>query len=114
MVKKLLRRPQVEEMTGLSRSTIYDKIRSGTFPGPVRLGDRAVGWHQVEVEEWIASRSRSVGEFLPVEEDTLAMPDMPKSGGRIRLSSIRIRVGEELRVPEPDELPFVLLGKSRR
>ena len=35
---------QVEARTGLSRSTIYARVKVGTFPAPVSLGPRAVGW----------------------------------------------------------------------
>ena len=58
----ILRRKAVEARTGLSRSTIYDYIRAGRFPAPVRVGDRAVGWVASEVDSWLAAqveRSRS-------------------------------------------------------
>ena len=59
---RIERRKQVEARTGLSRSTIYDGVRAGTFPAPVRLGPRAVGWLASEVDDWLAAkveRSRS-------------------------------------------------------
>ncbi|WP_255209611.1 AlpA family phage regulatory protein [Sulfitobacter donghicola] len=40
----MLRRPAVELMTGLSRSTIYRQISGEVFPKPLKLGKRAVGW----------------------------------------------------------------------
>ncbi len=49
----ILRRKQVESRTGLSRSTIYLRIQQGTFPKPINLGARAVGWVEKEVEEWL-------------------------------------------------------------
>lgn len=52
----ILRRKQVQQRTGLSRSTIYLRIAQGTFPKAVSLGARAVGWLDVEIEEWLASR----------------------------------------------------------
>ena len=52
----ILRRKQVEARTGLSRSTIYARIRAGTFPAPVSLGPRAVGWIENDVERWISDR----------------------------------------------------------
>jgi prophage regulatory protein len=52
----VLRRKQVEARTGLSRSTIYLRISEGTFPKPVSLGARAVGWVEAEVSEWLAAR----------------------------------------------------------
>lgn len=51
-----LRRKQVEARTGLSRSTIYLHIQQGTFPAPVHLGVRAVGWIESEITAWIADR----------------------------------------------------------
>jgi len=50
---RILRRPQVEERTGLSRSTLYLRMKSGKFPRPVNLGGRAVGWLESKVESWI-------------------------------------------------------------
>ena len=55
-ILSILRRKQVEERTGLSRSTIYLRIQEGTFPRPVNLGARAVGWLENEIEAWLAAR----------------------------------------------------------
>jgi prophage regulatory protein len=52
----ILRRYQVEKRTGLSRSTIYLRIQEGTFPRPINLGARAVGWLENEIEAWLAAR----------------------------------------------------------
>lgn len=52
----ILRRKQVEMRTGLSRSTIYARMASGTFPKPIDLGGgRAVGWIEEEVDQWLKS-----------------------------------------------------------
>jgi len=51
----ILRRKQVEQRTGLSRSTIYDRIKAGEFPAPVRLGEHAVGWLEHEVHDWLTA-----------------------------------------------------------
>lgn len=52
----ILRRKEVEARTGLSRSTIYLHISKGTFPKPISLGPRAVGWIESEIDAWFASR----------------------------------------------------------
>jgi prophage regulatory protein len=52
----ILRRKQVEKRTGLSRSTIYLRIQEGTFPRPIKLGARAVGWLENEIEAWLTAR----------------------------------------------------------
>ena len=51
--KSFVRLPQVIDRTGLSRSTIYFRISEGSFPAPVSLGGRAVGWVDTEVHAWI-------------------------------------------------------------
>ena len=52
----VLRRKQVESITGLSRSSIYSKMEIGTFPKPIKLSERSVGWLDSEVQDWLKSR----------------------------------------------------------
>jgi prophage regulatory protein len=52
----ILRLPAVRSRCGLSRSSIYLKIRKGEFPRPISLGARAVGWLASEVSLWLADR----------------------------------------------------------
>lgn len=56
---KHLRRHAVEEMTGLSRSTIYDLMAKGVFPRPVRLTAKAVAWPESAVAAWLATRPKT-------------------------------------------------------
>ena len=53
MATIILRLPNILARTGLSRSTIYQRVSDGVFPKPVSLGGRAVGWIESEVEEWL-------------------------------------------------------------
>jgi prophage regulatory protein len=50
VVGAILRRKQVEQAVGLSRSTIYQRMKDGTFPHPVALGERVVGWRVADIE----------------------------------------------------------------
>lgn len=50
----LIRRKEVEKLTALSRSRIYDLMKIGKFPKPVQLGAMSVAWLEIEVREWIA------------------------------------------------------------
>jgi prophage regulatory protein len=52
----IIRRKQVEARTGLSRSTIYQRIKEGTFPTAVSLGERAVGWIESEINTWLTTQ----------------------------------------------------------
>ncbi|WP_202974318.1 helix-turn-helix transcriptional regulator [Xanthomonas arboricola] len=52
---RLLRIAQVKDRVGMSQTTIYDRIKKGTFPRPVPL-DTLVAWLESEIDEWIAAR----------------------------------------------------------
>ena len=63
---KLLKRPEVEAVTRLSRSNIYARIVKGTFPEPVRLGPNSVAWRADDIKAWLASLpSARSGEEQP-------------------------------------------------
>ncbi len=56
---RIMRTSEVVKLTGLSKTTIWRRVRSGDFPMPVRLGSlatRSVGWREGEIERWIDSR----------------------------------------------------------
>jgi prophage regulatory protein len=50
-MNKLLRFPAVCEAIGACKTSLYQRIRSGTFPRPVRLSTRSVAWPSEEIEE---------------------------------------------------------------
>ncbi|WP_175832899.1 helix-turn-helix transcriptional regulator [Burkholderia cenocepacia] len=54
----ILRRRQVEQCTGLSRSTIYKRMQEGTFPRAIALGGRMVGWRAADIEQFLADPAR--------------------------------------------------------
>jgi len=51
-----LRLGDVLEKTGLGRSTVYRMVAERTFPAPVKLAKRAVGWRQEDVRQWAIGR----------------------------------------------------------
>ncbi len=53
---RILRRPAVLEKTGLKISTQRNLEARGEFPKRIKLGERASGWLESEVDDWIASR----------------------------------------------------------
>ncbi|MNY12296.1 Prophage CP4-57 regulatory protein (AlpA) [compost metagenome] len=53
---RLLRLPEVERLTGLRRSTIYEQMRKGIFPRSVKAGQRTAAWPESAVQSWIAER----------------------------------------------------------
>lgn len=58
MEDKFIRCNQVEDLTGLSRSTLYRKITTGEFPKPVKISPRASRWRLSEVAAWMESIPR--------------------------------------------------------
>lgn len=56
MPKRYIRRPEVEKITALSRSTIYRLMDAGEFPRPIRLTKKAVAWSEADILDWLASR----------------------------------------------------------
>lgn len=55
-IDRMLRRKEVEAITGRSRSAIYEGMAAGTFPKPVKIGARAVAWPESVIRNWIAER----------------------------------------------------------
>jgi prophage regulatory protein len=60
--ERLLRLPEVESMVGLRKSSIYEGIKAGTFPAPVKLSRRAVCWPASAIDAWIADRIKTGGK----------------------------------------------------
>lgn len=56
---RILRLKEVMQLTGLSRTGIYERIKNGGFPQQVNLGGRSIGFVDIEVREWIAGRIRN-------------------------------------------------------
>ncbi|WP_410482841.1 helix-turn-helix transcriptional regulator [Sphingomonas sp. A2-49] len=52
-VDRLIRRSEVELITSLSKSSIYNYINCGSFPPPVSLGRGAVRWRLSDITNWI-------------------------------------------------------------
>jgi prophage regulatory protein len=55
-IPRVLRLPEVEVVTGKPRSGIYEEVENGTFPAPIPLSERAVGWLESEVIAWLEQR----------------------------------------------------------
>lgn len=53
---RIMRRIEVEQLVGLKRSQLYLLMAQGSFPKPVRLSERAVGWRARDVATWLSSR----------------------------------------------------------
>lgn len=52
----ILRKPQVVALTGRSYTSLRRDIKRGTFPRPVQIGPRSIGWRSEEVQAWLDAR----------------------------------------------------------
>ena len=55
---RILRIGKVSEMTGVRKSTIYKNVADGSFPKPIRLGARSVGWRLSDIVAWLQAPER--------------------------------------------------------
>lgn len=53
---RILRSVEVCKVIGLSRTTLWRRVRDGQFPKPIRLSANAVGWRSSVIDEWLSSR----------------------------------------------------------
>ena len=67
MTDRILRMPQVVEMVGLCRASIYNKMRDDAFPRQVKLG-RLSGWLESEVQGWIREQTRQSRQDMPQDD----------------------------------------------
>lgn len=50
---RLIRLHDVRHQTGIGRSAIYQRIKDGSFPAPIKIGARAVAWLSTDIDAWI-------------------------------------------------------------
>ena len=56
MAKNLIRRREVEARIGLACSTIYAMMADSKFPHPIKIGRRAVGWIEEDINNWLSNK----------------------------------------------------------
>ena len=84
-LRRILRLPEVEAVTGLKRSQIYEDILDGRFPAPVPLGERAVGWIEDEVAAWLDARiAERDAELTEREGETARRREGPMTSAHSR------------------------------
>lgn len=52
----VLRWPEVAKIVPISRSHAHALAAQGKFPKPIKLGPRASGWLESEINAWLAER----------------------------------------------------------
>ena len=62
MEETFIRRKALEAKLGLSCSTIYAMMAADKFPRPVKIGRRAVGWRNTDIQAWVRSKVDAANE----------------------------------------------------
>lgn len=81
---KLLRIREVQQVSGLTESTIYQGMRRQTFPSSIALGGRSVAWRAADVQAWLdadprreryaaSKRKESESSIIPKGEPSASM-----------------------------------------
>jgi prophage regulatory protein len=52
MATKFLRKLSVLDHIPFSESTLWRRVKDGSFPPPVRIGERIVVWRESDIERW--------------------------------------------------------------
>jgi prophage regulatory protein len=89
---RILRLPAVEAKTGLKHSSIYEGIKNGTFPPPVPLGPKAVGWVEPELDDWILSR---IAIRDSAAQQTDLKPQKMTGRGKDRVEPVKIAINDD-------------------
>ena len=58
--QEFIRLNVVQEITSLSKSTIYRLISEGDFPKQIQIGKRAVVWVRSDINAWINQKLKTV------------------------------------------------------
>lgn len=93
---RLLRIREVLRLCGLSRATLYREIKLHTFPAPVKLSARSVGWLQEDVAQWLEARIAQRGPAYDAapRQRPGAAKEMAVTADRDRSRELQRREGE--------------------
>ncbi|EOG3605434.1 AlpA family phage regulatory protein [Enterobacter cloacae] len=57
--KGYIRRFRLAELLGVSVSTIDRKVRNGTLPNPIKLGEKITAFDAQEINRWLLERRKA-------------------------------------------------------
>ncbi|MEN8398888.1 helix-turn-helix transcriptional regulator [Acinetobacter towneri] len=53
-------KPAKQGLLPMGESTIWEQVRAGKFPQPVKLTERVTAWRISDIEEWMRSKGMEV------------------------------------------------------
>lgn len=64
---RMIKLHAVISKVGLSKPTIYSRIREGKFPRPVKLGPKSVAWVEYEIDSWLTEKMQARSNLLQAQ-----------------------------------------------
>lgn len=61
---RICRKPEVLSMLAISKSTLHERINDGLLPPPIKLGRRAVGWLENEIQQTLKAMAAGIQDDL--------------------------------------------------
>ena len=61
---RICRKPEVLSMLAISKSTLHERINDGLLPPPIKLGGRAVGWLENEIQQTLKAMAAGIQDDL--------------------------------------------------
>ena len=68
----ILRFADMPTACGMSISTVRRMVAAGTFPPPIRLGQRTVGWQTKTIDAWLQGRAAAADAGAAIEPQVSA------------------------------------------
>ncbi|MEP1445853.1 MAG: AlpA family phage regulatory protein [Paraglaciecola sp.] len=53
---RLIRKPEVLSITGLTSSSLYRLMEQGDFPQSISISERSVAWNVSDIDRWVETR----------------------------------------------------------
>jgi len=96
--RSLIRAPAVRSQVGLSNTTIYNKIKEGTFPAPIPIGARAKAWDSLAIDEWVEEKIKNAERAAANNDSSDMYSDGAEKGSKQigSIQSLAVRGGKNL------------------
>ena len=89
----ILRMKDLRPLVCLAQSSVYEQVKVGTFPKPIKMAPRSAGWLRSEIDAWVVvtrRRSAVVGDKLKQMGDARYI----SSGHLDYVMTLNIQVGD--------------------
>lgn len=58
MLNRIVRPKELSQLLGISKVTLWRMEKEGKLPARIKISDRAVGWTESSINEWIKNKTQ--------------------------------------------------------